>query len=202
MAALLPAEVVSVDYSLSPEAPPGTALRECHEVFEAISPGRFVIVGGDSAGGNMVAALVFRILGENPNATLPHAVFMFYPLVDFLDDQSFSYKRYARGYGLNDHETVAYNKAYNPDRSQWKQPVFSPIYGDMSRFPPALIVTAHFDALRDQGRALAKKIEAAGRPVRYRCVKGTIHGYACREGFNNARAEALKEVKQFFDLIK
>jgi acetyl esterase len=85
--------------------------------------------------------------------------------VDFLDGTSFSYQRYARGYGLNDHETIAFVKGYCPNESKWGLLLFSPLHGEMEKFPPTLVMTAQFDALRDQGRALAKKIEAAGRPV-------------------------------------
>jgi acetyl esterase len=201
LASALNAEAIATDYSLSPEAPPGTALRECQAVFEALSPGRFVIVGGSSAGANMAAALICRIRGESATARLPDGVFMLYPVVDFLDDASFSYRRYARGYGMNDHEMFAYKRAYCPDTAQWGLPLVSPIYGDMAAFPPALVVTTQFDGLRDQGRALAKKIEAAGRPVRYKCLRGTIHGCACREGFANARAEAVEAVRGFFELL-
>jgi acetyl esterase len=201
LAAALPAEVVSVDYSLSPEAIPGTALRECTEVFEALAPGRFTLLGGDSAGGNIAAAEVLK-LSRDPEAIMPGGVFLFYPLLDILDHESPAYKRFCWGYGLDHSEILAYVKAYDPDTTHWPDPLCSPIYGDVGKYPPTLMITAQFDPLRDQGKGFAKKLEAAGRSVRYKCIRGTIHGCACREGFDKARAEIVNEVEKFYELIK
>jgi acetyl esterase len=202
LAKALDLEVVSVDYSVSPEAPPETALRECQAVFRALSPGRFTILGGDSAGANMVAGMLYRILEDEPGTPLPDAIFMFYPVLDFTDYDTPSFHRFSKGFGLAEDETRAYIKGYQPDQSQWERPRFSPLFGNPKGFPPTLLLSSQFDVLRDHDLALARKIEAAGTPIRFKCMKGVIHGVSAREGFNQARANIIEEVRQFVDLVK
>jgi acetyl esterase len=202
IATVLTAEVISVDYTLSPEASPGTALSQCYNVWKVTAPGRIAFVSGDSAGGNMAASLVFKIITEDPTAKLPDGVVLFYPVTDLTDTKSFSWERFARGYGLDADEMKAYIKAYTQDEEQRKLPVFSPVYGDFERFPPSLVITCQFDILRDQGRVLADKIRKAGQSVRYRCLQGTIHACLGRPGLDGARADVMGELKSFCDLVK
>jgi acetyl esterase/lipase len=179
----------------------GGALSQCYTVWKAVSKDRFVLAAGDSAGGNMAAGLAFRILEDDPNAKLPDAMLLLYPVTDLTDTDSFSCRRFASGYGLMAEGMKAYTRLY-ADEEQRKIPLFSPVFGDFSRFPPSLVITCQFDVLRDQGRALAVKIKEAGRPIRYRCLKGTIHGCANRRGLDNAREDLLNEVKAFVELLR
>jgi acetyl esterase len=198
----LSAEVLAVDYSRSPEAAPGVALDDCQIVWNSIPASRVVFFLGDSAGGNLAAGLIFKVLQEDPGARLPDGVILFYPVTDLVNLSYASYKRFERGYGLEFAIMRELIRAYVPDEGNRSQPVYSPINGNVSLFPPALVVTAQFDLLRDEGTAFAEKLRRAGRSVRYRCIEGTTHGFISKPDLKKIANQTKPEVQNFVNLLR
>jgi acetyl esterase len=200
LANAIPAEVIAIDYTVSPEAPPGLSIQECQTVWNAISPGRIAFIGGDSAGGNISSGLMFKLI-ENGN--LPVGLFLIYPASELHDlTPAFSMKRFRRGYGMDDDEKAAYVSLYVPDKEMQTWPLYSAVEGDVSGWPLTLVITAQFDVLRDMGRKLAKKLQEVGKLVRYKCLQGAIHACVSRPGLDESRKEVVDEVKRFVDLLK
>jgi acetyl esterase len=196
LAKLLNFEVVSVAYSLSPEAEPGVALEECAVVWRAIPRNHTVFVCGESSGGNLAAGLILK-LARGGEARLPDAAILVYPATDLANHSYFSWRRFAKGYGLDTHFMKACISAYVRNPRRRTEPWFSPVYGNLTRFPPTLVLTAQFDILRDEARAFAVRLRDAGRRVRYRCVEGTIHAFFSHPGLPKSRATVQREIETF-----
>ena len=122
-------------------------------------------MGGSSAGGNLSAALALKMRDEQG----PKIVFQYLsvPATDLSDTREWvSYDQAASGYVLTVEGIRGMAEAYAPSPAERMNPYVSPLLeGDLSGLPPALVVTALFDPLRDQGEAYATRLEAAGVPV-------------------------------------
>ncbi|MDQ2804470.1 MAG: alpha/beta hydrolase [Pseudomonadota bacterium] len=172
--------VISVDYRLAPEAPWPAAPDDCEAATRwiATSPtalGRTVtslIVCGDSAGGNL-AIVTAMALRDAPAQVPVIAQLPFYPATDVSREYP-SFNEFADGYLLTRPGMVWFNAAYNADPAHVRS---SPLNGDLSGLPPAVVVTASLDPIRDQGRAYAAALAQAGVPVVFREAKGNIHGF-------------------------
>lgn len=175
--------VVSVDYRMGPEHRFPAAVDDCVEATRwvrsqsaalGIDP-QCVAVGGDSAGGNLAAvvSLALRDAGDPPLAFQ----LLIYPATDMRSTAP-SHTRNAQGYVLTA-DTIAYFRGhYMPDPAQWPDWRASPLLAaDHSRLPPALVLTAGYDPLVDEGRAYADKLSAAGTPCQYVCFERQIHGF-------------------------
>jgi acetyl esterase len=174
--------VVSVEYALAPEArfPAGVddAVAATRWVIaEAESFGgdpRSVAVGGDSAGGNL-AAVVAQV--TRADARRPVFQLLVYPATDLTRSLP-SHRLFREGYMLTEKSIDWYLANYlNNDREK-TDPRASPLFApDLRGLPRALVLTAGFDPLRDEGRAYADKMRAAGVEVDDWCVGGAIHGF-------------------------
>ena len=175
--------VVSVDYRMGPEHRFPAAVDDCVEATRwvrsqsaalGIDP-QCVAVGGDSAGGNLAAvvSLALRDAGDPPLAFQ----LLIYPATDMRCTAP-SHTRNAQGYVLTA-DTIAYFRGhYMPDPAQWPDWRASPLLAaDHSRLPPALVLTAGYDPLVDEGRAYADKLSAAGTPCQCVCFERQIHGF-------------------------
>jgi acetyl esterase len=178
--------VVSVDYRLAPEhkfpGPAEDAYRGTCWVAEnanhigdvrAAGERALLAVGGTSAGGNLAAvvALMARDRGGPPLACQVLTV----PVTDYRFDTD-SYRKNGEHYVLTTGEMQWFWKHYLARADDGVDPYASPLRApDLSLLPPALIQTAEFDPLRDEGRAYAERLSAAGVPVTYRCYDGMIH---------------------------
>jgi acetyl esterase/lipase len=186
-------EVISVGYSLSPEASPDVIFAEIGIVWSAIAPGRFRILCGDSSGGNLVGGFT------NLRSDKPNAIIMLYPAVDLSGKHYFSYDRFD-GYHLPVKVMRGFIRTYLPDETDRSKPQFSVINGDLTTFPDALIICSQFDSVRDEARAFAEKLRENGRYVRYRCIEGAIHGFFAK-GLKYAIDIAEEEIKEFFKTV-
>jgi acetyl esterase len=195
LAALLAAEIWSVDYSLSPEAAPGVALDECALAWSLLPPALPAFVLGDSAGGNLAAALALRLAagaGRRPDGAV-----LVYPVADLANESYDSWRRFADNFSLTADRMRQFTRTYVPRTEERGDPRFSPIRGCFVRFPPTLVVAAQLDILRDEARALAARIRDAGRPVRYTVVAGAIHGFFSNTAMPASARVADREIAEF-----
>lgn len=175
--------VVSVDYRLAPEHPFPAAVDDAvaayrwvhdHATELTVEPGR-VGVMGDSAGGNL-AAVVAQVTRDT-DVPAPTAQCLVYPATDALMREP-SHELFAEGFFLSRADIEWYRERYLPDPTDWESPLASPIEApDLSGLCPAIVVTAGFDPLRDEGRRYAERLADAGVPVRYRCYDDLVHGF-------------------------
>ena len=175
--------VVSVDYRLAPEHPFPAPLADCVAAVEwvvasaselSIDPARLA-VGGDSAGGNL-AAVVSARLRDTPAA--PCFQLLVYPVTDGTLSHP-SIDENADGYFLTKEMMVWFWQHYVGSGSR-TDPSVSPLHAPASALEgvcPALVITAEFDPLRDEGEAYAEHLSAAGVPVTSTRYDGVIHGF-------------------------
>lgn len=176
--------VISVDYSLAPEYKYPNAVNECYDVAENVFKNRAdfgfdrIFLGGDSAGGNLAIVTATRLAAAGYRAD---KLILLYPFVEILyegiEKKYPSVDLYGKGFFLTKDELMRMTPRYVPRHIDPANPLVSPINGDLSVLPPTLVFTAGFDPLRDMGRALADKAEAAGVPVRRVEYPDIIHGF-------------------------
>lgn len=175
--------VVSVDYRLAPENQFPAGLEDCtaavawvlREAAQLGIDADRVAIGGDSAGGNLAAAVALAHR-DRGGAPLAHQLLV-YPVIDARRDTP-SYRDNAEGYFLSAQAMAWFWEQYLGDTSKGEDPLASPIRaGNLSGLPPATVITAEFDPLRDEGEAYAERLSAAGVPVEMRRWDGIIHGF-------------------------
>jgi acetyl esterase len=175
--------VVAVHYRLAPEHRFPAAAEDAiaayrwvheHAADLGVAPGR-VGVMGDSAGGNL-AAVIAQVTRET-DVPAPVAQCLVYPSTDAKMREP-SHRLFAEGFFLSKASMEWYRAQYLPDVSDWESPLASPIeQQDLSGVAPAIVVTAGFDPLRDEGKVYADRLADAGVPVRYRCYDDLVHGF-------------------------
>jgi acetyl esterase len=191
--------VVSVDYRLAPEhsfpAAVDDALAAYRWVVEHCRDFRGdasrVAVGGDSAGGNL-AAVVSRELALD-GGPIPWFQLLIYPATDFACSSD-SYDKFANGFFLTRDLMHWFRGHYLNGEGEIDDPRASPLKAILpSSLPPALIMTAGFDPLLDEGLAYAQRLRAAGVDVAYRCHPSLIHGFVSMTGAVPAARAAVAE---------
>jgi acetyl esterase len=174
--------VVAVDYRMGPEHRFPAAVEDALAALRwvaanasqlGVDPARLV-VAGESAGGNLAAVAALALRDSALRLAMQVLV---YPVTDQAADTD-SLGRYAQGYSLTRELLRWYQDNYlrdERDRADWRA---SPLRAkDHSRLPPAYVITAGFDPLRDEGRAYAERLAQAGVEVTYECFEGQIHGF-------------------------
>ena len=175
--------VVLVDYRLAPEHPYPTAVDASYaarewvgenlaEIADAEAP---LIVAGDSAGGNLAAVMAIRARDRGGPAIALQA--LIYPVTD----SDFSRPSYASPENklmLTREGMIWFWDHYVPESSRRKEPDASPLHADdLSGLPPAVILTAEFDVLRDEGEAYAERLTEANVPTDLKRYAGQMHGF-------------------------
>jgi len=183
LAAVSGCVVVAVDYRLAPEHPFPAAVDDCLAAYAWVqrshrelgtAPGR-VGVMGDSAGGNLAA--VVSLATRDGEVPAPVAQGLVYPALDARLDSP-SMDDLGEGFFLTREGMEAFRGHYLPDPADWETWQASPLLaGDKEGVAPALVVTAGFDPLRDDGAGYARDLEAAGVAVEYRCYDDMVHGF-------------------------
>jgi acetyl esterase len=174
--------VVAIDYRLAPESKFPAAVEDCVAAYRwARAHGREVGVdqsrvgiGGDSAGGNLSA--VVSQLAKAAGLPVPTCQVLIYPATDFSMGTP-SHRELENGHIIPRERIVWYAQQYLRGEADKKDPRVSPILGDLRGQPPALIITAGFDPLRDEGHEYAKALEKAGVDVQYHEYPGQIHAF-------------------------
>jgi acetyl esterase len=175
--------VVSVDYRLAPEHPFPVPVEDCYAATEWVAdntgvlhadPDRFV-VAGDSAGGNLAAA-VSLLARERGGPAIAHQ-YLVYPVTNHAYDTD-SYEENADGYFLTRASMEWFWNHYLTTDIDGMNPIASPLRArDLSGLPPATVVTCEFDPLRDEGIAYAERLRDAGVDVDHSHREEMIHGF-------------------------
>ncbi|MBB6730627.1 alpha/beta hydrolase [Cohnella sp. CBP 2801] len=190
--------VVSVDYRLAPEHKFPAAAEDAYAAAEWVArnagalgadPER-VAVGGDSAGGNLAA--VVSLMARDKGRSF----IKFQLLVNPVARHSFetdSYRENAEGYGLTADAMRWFWGHYLENEQDGLNPYASPLLAaDLSGLPPALVLTAEFDPLRDEGEDYAKRLRDAGVPVESKRYDGMVHGFLLQTGGYDQGRKALE----------
>jgi acetyl esterase len=201
--------VLSIEYRLAPEHPYPAGLEDAIDSFRwaqanaqalLVDPTRFV-VAGDSAGGNFATILCQLAVEEKSLA--PFLQLLIYPTADRSKTYP-SEKLFGKGFFLTDRDLAYFQEHYSTGKSlkpeeltrELSNPRISPIHGTLTGLAPAIIVTAGFDPLRDEGAAYAKALQEAGTETKLIECDDMIHGFINMIGFSRAaRGEFLKILK-------
>jgi acetyl esterase len=191
--------VIAVNYRLAPEHPFPAAVEDCYSATAWISSNAVALgvdntrlaVGGDSAGGGL--ATVMTLMARRGGPELKFQILV-YPVTD-LRAESESYSKYAEGYMLTRNMMRWYIAQYattEGDVHDWRaSPLLAP---SVDGLPPALVITAGLDPLRDEGEAYARRLEDAGVAVDYMCLGGMIHGFLTMGGKIDTANRAVSHI--------
>jgi acetyl esterase len=195
-----PATVLSVGYRLAPEHPFPAAVEDAWAAYRwaaldnarlGVDPAR-IAVAGDSAGGNLAAAVSLRARDEEGPSPAMQA--LIYPVTDVVGGQ-LSRDTFAKGFLLARADMDWFERHYLPpdvDRADSRVSVLRAT--DLSGLPPAYVATAGFDPLRDEGEAYAARMQEAAVEVTLRRHPGLVHGFANMTAISRTAREAMLEL--------
>ena len=200
------AVVVSVDYRLAPENPFPAAVEDALAATEWVGErladfggSEKLAVAGDSAGGNLSAVVAQQLRDAGGPAIA--AQLLIYPAVDVTGEYA-SRLENAEGYFLDLATMAWFMNHYAADPAHHTDPRVSPLrHHDLTGLPPAVVVTAEFDPLRDEGEAYAAELAAGEVPVEVRRFDGMIHGFFDMGGFSPAAQAAVDEACELFGKV-
>ncbi|MFT3741521.1 MAG: alpha/beta hydrolase [Gammaproteobacteria bacterium] len=175
--------IVSVEYRLAPEFPCPAAIEDCYAAFEWISshapkiggdPNKLSIMG-DSAGGNLAVQLISRLNISQKN--LIKLQILLYPAIDFTCSSK-SHQLFGQGYNVTS-DTLAwcYDQYLNPQTNSEPLSLLDHDAKFFENFPSTLIITAEFDALRDEAEQFRAYLKKCGTQSDLKCFSGTVHGF-------------------------
>jgi acetyl esterase len=196
----VPATVLSIDYRLAPEHPFPAAIEDAIAAFRwaaddntqlGVDPSR-IAVAGDSAGGNLAAAV--SLLARDGDGPSPAMQALIYPVTDAVGGQQ-SRDVFAKGFLLTKADMDWFEHHYLPPGSDHADPRVSMLRADdLSGLPPAYVATAGFDPLRDEGETYAARMREAGVRVALRRHPGLIHGFANMTAVSPTAHAAMREL--------
>ena len=198
------AVVIAVDYALAPENRFPAAVEDAYAATLWIVEnagrlgldGQRISVGGDSAGGTL--AIVTAMRCRDAGGPALRSQVLFYPVTDLSSFDTESYRSLSEGYGLSRAAMIWFGAQYLPSADFAQHPEASPLLAtDFKGLPPALLITAEFDPLRDEGEAYARRLEGAGVPVQLSRYDGMIHGFVAMRGVVAGGRRAIGEAAAF-----
>ena len=194
--------IVSVDYLLAPDHPFPAAFEDCFEAtrYVAKHPEEFGVdaermgVCGDSAGGNLAAAVTLK--AHENDAFQLDSQWLIYPVIE-PDFESASYRKFAEGHGLTKHIMRWFWYQYVPCKDDRKNRFASPKFAQsLEGLPYSYVITAEYDVLRDEGEIYAKNLKSAGVPVELIRYDGALHGFMHFAAVFDDGQRAVKELGQ------
>ncbi len=201
MARLTDCKVVSVDYRLAPENPFPIGLEDCYEAAKSfitndVINNKEVILIGDSAGGNLAAAL--SLLAKERKEFTVNKQILIYPSTynDHTDKSTFkSVVENGTEYLLTSKRIRDYMELYKSKEEDAYSPYFAPLLAnDLSMQPKTLVITAEYDPLRDEGEEYGKRLREAGNYVEIYRIRDALHGFF-------ALPSRFPQVKLTYDII-
>jgi acetyl esterase len=197
-----PAVVIAVHYRRAPESRYPAAAEECYAVArwaeqsrdDLALPGKLAVVG-DSAGGNLAASVA--LMSRDRGAPLLSAQALVYPMLDSRGDTA-SHRETGDAYYLRHEEVMYYWGQYVANDVELSEPYASPSFEpDLAGLPPALIATAEYDPLRDEGEEYADRLAAAGIAAVKHRYDGMFHSFFTFLGILPAATELRDEIAAF-----
>jgi acetyl esterase len=194
------AVVVSVDYRLAPEHRFPAAAEDCYAAAHWVAghgaeigvDGGRIAVAGDSAGGNLAA--VVALMARNLGGPALRQQTLIYPVTD-ADFETPSYRQNAEGYLLTRDAMRWFWDHYVPDTARRSDPYASPLRAEkFGELPRALVVTAEYDPLRDEGESYAARLRDAGVPTELSRYDGQIHGFVSMLDVLDAGKRAVDQI--------
>lgn len=196
--------VISVDYRLAPENPFPSGLNDVYNTLQwtyenakSINGNeKLIAIVGDSAGGNLSAAVSSMIRDKNgPHITCQVLI---YPSTNISELNSNSWSYFASDFNISTEDMEKYISLYVPREEDRKNPYVSPLLAeDFKGLPNTLVVTAEIDPLRDEGEAYANKLKEAGIQVDIIRVKGVTHGFITMDKITDKSDEALNQISSY-----
>lgn len=194
------ATVISVDYRMAPEHTFPAAHEDAYTVIEYVAAhaerlgvdASKIIVAGDSAGGNL-SACAAHYFKQHPKVKIA-AQILVYPWIDGKLSSS-SIEQYKDGFLLTEKTMHWFQQTYTPKVEDRLKPEISPIYHtDFKHLPPAFILTAAYDPLKEDGRVYSEKLKMNGNVVLYKDYKDLIHG------FFNLPKLSIESMQAYYDI--
>lgn len=192
-------KVISIDYELAPDNKIKSIHRDGFEVYQWIRENSAAIdidanrmaLGGDSAGGNLTIAVTLACKRES--FPMPKLQVLIYPSVD--PTMSFpSVEEFASGYFLTKGGMSWFRSHYLETPEQAFEPDLQFLQQDLAGLPPAYVITAGFDPLRDEGQAYVEKLATYGVPVEHVCYTDMIHAFISFAGGIEAGEHAIRRI--------
>ncbi|MEJ8574238.1 alpha/beta hydrolase [Microbaculum marinum] len=196
--------VIATDYRLAPEHPFPSALHDCAAVLSwVVSHGGFlglddpkIVVGGDSAGGNLATVLVARSRQRREGRISGQV--LIYPITDVPRLSRTSYVENGAGYGLSSDDMLRFWRDYAGEAPDVNDPAIAPVRSsELAGLPDTLVITAEFDPLRDEGEEYARRLMEAGVPTTLTRYDGAIHGFVRMGSEVRLAAQALRQISQW-----
>jgi acetyl esterase len=192
--------VVSVDYRLAPEQKYPAAAQDAVAALRWVGahtgeiggdPTR-IAVAGDSAGANLAAVAAMTARDEGPKLVLQVLIS---PWVDLTCSETDSFRWFGQGSWLSTASLRWYRDHYLAGPDEARLPDASPLFArDLSGLPPALVLNAEFDVLRDQAEAFAGRLRSSGNAVDYRLYPGMLHDFAILPGLFDRASSAIDDI--------
>ncbi|PCI73145.1 MAG: hypothetical protein COB20_16420 [SAR86 cluster bacterium] len=191
--------VLSVEYRLAPGTKSAGIYQDGFDVYAwllssgeelGIDPRR-IAIGGDSAGGNISIAVMLQC--KQHEIAQPYFQVQIYPAVDYQLGYP-SIEEFAEGYFLTKADKQWFRSQFLESEERASDPMVSSLLADLSGLPPALVITAGFDPLRDEGEAFAKRLSEHGVEVEHVCYTDMIHAFVSFAGGIPAGMTALKKI--------
>lgn len=196
--------VISVDYRLAPEHKFPAAVDDSYAATLWVAANaerlgidaRRISVGGDSAGGNLATVVAMRCRDAGGPALASQV--LIYPVTDVSAFDTGSHRELAEGYFLTRSAMEWFTGHYLASADQKNHPEASPLLAsNLSGLPPALVITAEFDPLRDEGENYAERLKQAGVPVTAVRYPGMIHGFVSMHGVLTGGRQAIEEAAKY-----
>lgn len=196
--------VVAVDYRRAPEHPFPAPVQDCYAALQWASlhaadfggDGTRLGVAGDSAGGNLTA--VITLMARDRKAPKISAQVLLYPATNIATMDTESHQNFATGYLLTRASMERFRDFYAPNLEDRTKPEVSPLLaGDLSGLPSALVITAEFDPLRDEGEAYADRLKKSGVKTTAKRYPGVVHGFIAAQRILPQAELAIAEVGAF-----
>jgi len=191
--------VLSVEYRLAPETKSAGIYKDGFDVYAwllssgeelGIDTGR-IAIGGDSAGGNISIAVMLQC--KQYEVKQPCYQVQIYPAVDYQMGYP-SIEEFAEGYFLTKADKQWFRNQFLESEERASDPLVSSLLANLSDLPPALVITAGFDPLRDEGEAFAKRLLEHGVEVEHLCYTDMIHAFVSFAGGIPAGMTALEKI--------
>ncbi|MGO1543574.1 MAG: alpha/beta hydrolase [Gulosibacter sp.] len=211
MADLTGCTVASVNYRLAPEYPFPAGLDDCYSLTKrllneperaGLKDVRNLVLIGDSAGGNLAAAVSLKLRDESHHGV--DRQILLYPVTHWDHDPETSPFDSVREHGedlrLTNAEVDDYFDLYVPDAEKRQDPLVSPLEStDLANQPKTLVVTADWDLLRDEGEAYGEALADAGNAVQVHRVPEALHGFIQLPRFSRQMRDAYEVINAFLD---